>query len=261
MKHHCQLRRLYIQIYSAFLQQTSNVDIYAMQKIERILDSKVILLWRTGSCLSNKNVLSSLCSLICKAAARISGTEIVYGSFEHLINLTTERPFQSVRWDVSLKFHDSSSPEAQLSQNREPDQNRIEPSGSRSVLMYLGSVLDSKFSEPTTRSVLDKYLSQLCWTEQISAHPTCCKRNELSSTTNFFFAAQQDQKSCFVNQKKLQRLFWLVGAHTQQRAVESRVNGKHARAESSASGGTRSWQIRDGLALDEWALTRDGASL
>ncbi|KAK8943957.1 hypothetical protein KSP40_PGU017420 [Platanthera guangdongensis] len=148
MKHHCQLRRLYIQIYSAFLQQTSNVDIYAMRKIERILDSKVILLWRllahaklelvgamersswsfgwrsTSSGLSINELLSCLPQnmrqievdvSVGKAAARISGTEIVYGNFEHL-NLTTETPFQSVRWDVSLKCHDSSSPEAQLSQ-------------------------------------------------------------------------------------------------------------------------------------------------
>ncbi|KAK8929011.1 hypothetical protein KSP39_PZI017866 [Platanthera zijinensis] len=46
IKHLCQLRRLYVQIYSTFLQQTSNVDIYEMRKIERILDSKIILLWR-----------------------------------------------------------------------------------------------------------------------------------------------------------------------------------------------------------------------
>ncbi|KAK8930579.1 hypothetical protein KSP39_PZI016084 [Platanthera zijinensis] len=45
IKHLCQLRRRYVQIYSKFLQR-GILDIYAMRKIERILDSEVILLWR-----------------------------------------------------------------------------------------------------------------------------------------------------------------------------------------------------------------------
>ncbi|KAK8959400.1 hypothetical protein KSP40_PGU014064 [Platanthera guangdongensis] len=46
IKHLCQLRRLYVQMYSTFLKRAPNVDIYAMRKIERSLDSEVVLLWR-----------------------------------------------------------------------------------------------------------------------------------------------------------------------------------------------------------------------
>ncbi|XP_042405096.1 vacuolar protein sorting-associated protein 13C-like [Zingiber officinale] len=46
IRHHCQLRRRYVQLYVNILQQSSNVDILEVRQIERILDSKVILLWR-----------------------------------------------------------------------------------------------------------------------------------------------------------------------------------------------------------------------
>ncbi|KAK8959939.1 hypothetical protein KSP40_PGU000030 [Platanthera guangdongensis] len=46
IKHLCQLRRLYVQMYSTFLKRAPNVDFYAMRKIERSLDSEVVLLWR-----------------------------------------------------------------------------------------------------------------------------------------------------------------------------------------------------------------------
>ncbi|KAL6002802.1 hypothetical protein ACLOJK_023024 [Asimina triloba] len=44
--HLCQLRRRYIQLYAAYLQQLSNVEISEIRKVEKDLDSKVILLWR-----------------------------------------------------------------------------------------------------------------------------------------------------------------------------------------------------------------------
>ncbi|KAJ4956285.1 hypothetical protein NE237_013068 [Protea cynaroides] len=46
IRHLCQLRRRYIQLYAASLQQLSNIDISEMRGIEKDLDSKVILLWR-----------------------------------------------------------------------------------------------------------------------------------------------------------------------------------------------------------------------
>ncbi|KAK8960165.1 hypothetical protein KSP40_PGU014941 [Platanthera guangdongensis] len=49
IKHLCQLRRLYIQMYSTFLKESPSVDIYAMRKIERSLDSEVVLLWSGGN--------------------------------------------------------------------------------------------------------------------------------------------------------------------------------------------------------------------
>ncbi|KAK8960010.1 hypothetical protein KSP40_PGU004594 [Platanthera guangdongensis] len=49
IKHLCQLRRLYVQMYSTFLKQAPNVDNYAMRKIERSLDSEVVLLWSMSS--------------------------------------------------------------------------------------------------------------------------------------------------------------------------------------------------------------------
>ncbi|XP_038986983.1 uncharacterized protein LOC103722332 isoform X2 [Phoenix dactylifera] len=45
IRHHCQLRRRYVQLYVTSLQQ-SNADISEIRQIERILDSKVIILWR-----------------------------------------------------------------------------------------------------------------------------------------------------------------------------------------------------------------------
>ncbi|XP_028555160.1 putative vacuolar protein sorting-associated protein 13A [Dendrobium catenatum] len=46
IKHLCQLRRCYVQIYASSLQQTTNTHVSSLRQIERILDSKVILLWR-----------------------------------------------------------------------------------------------------------------------------------------------------------------------------------------------------------------------
>ncbi|KAK3154093.1 hypothetical protein QOZ80_2BG0185880 [Eleusine coracana subsp. coracana] len=45
-RHLCQLRRRYVQLYATLLQQASNVDISEIREIERILDMKVIILWR-----------------------------------------------------------------------------------------------------------------------------------------------------------------------------------------------------------------------
>ncbi|KAM3227150.1 hypothetical protein ACQJBY_059203 [Aegilops geniculata] len=42
----CQLRRRYVQLYATLLQQAPSVDIYEIRQIEKILDSKVIILWR-----------------------------------------------------------------------------------------------------------------------------------------------------------------------------------------------------------------------
>ncbi|KAK7348007.1 hypothetical protein VNO80_22555 [Phaseolus coccineus] len=46
IRHLCQCRRQYIQLYVAFLQQSSNVNHTEIREIEKDLDSKVILLWR-----------------------------------------------------------------------------------------------------------------------------------------------------------------------------------------------------------------------
>ncbi|KAJ3675683.1 hypothetical protein LUZ60_004725 [Juncus effusus] len=46
IKHHCQLRRRYVQLYAAFLQQSSTGDASELRQIERTLDSKIIILWR-----------------------------------------------------------------------------------------------------------------------------------------------------------------------------------------------------------------------
>lgn len=46
IKHLCQLRRRYIQLYATSLQQSSNISNPEMREIEKDLDSKVILLWR-----------------------------------------------------------------------------------------------------------------------------------------------------------------------------------------------------------------------
>ncbi|MED6115945.1 hypothetical protein PIB30_095545, partial [Stylosanthes scabra] len=46
IRHLCQHRRRYIQLYVASLKQSSNVDHAEMREIEKDLDSKVILLWR-----------------------------------------------------------------------------------------------------------------------------------------------------------------------------------------------------------------------
>lgn len=46
IRHLCQLRRRYIQLYANSLQQLSNADSSEMRQIEKYLDSKVILLWR-----------------------------------------------------------------------------------------------------------------------------------------------------------------------------------------------------------------------
>lgn len=46
IRHHCQLRRRYVQLYAAVLQQASEVNRTEMREIEKDLDSKVILLWR-----------------------------------------------------------------------------------------------------------------------------------------------------------------------------------------------------------------------
>lgn len=52
-RHLCQLRRRYVQLYSTLLQQAPNVDIFEIREIEKILDTKVIILWRcvTAICL------------------------------------------------------------------------------------------------------------------------------------------------------------------------------------------------------------------
>ncbi|CAL9040995.1 unnamed protein product [Musa banksii] len=46
IRHLCQLRRRYVQLYVNVLQQSPDVDISEIRQIERILDSKVIVLWR-----------------------------------------------------------------------------------------------------------------------------------------------------------------------------------------------------------------------
>ncbi|XP_010266663.1 PREDICTED: uncharacterized protein LOC104604129 isoform X2 [Nelumbo nucifera] len=46
IQHLCRLRRHYIQLYAGSLQQLSNYDCSETRKIEKDLDSKVILLWR-----------------------------------------------------------------------------------------------------------------------------------------------------------------------------------------------------------------------
>ncbi|KEH32375.1 calcium-dependent lipid-binding-like protein [Medicago truncatula] len=46
IRHLCQRRRRYIQLYVASLQQSSNVNYVEIREIEKDLDSKVILLWR-----------------------------------------------------------------------------------------------------------------------------------------------------------------------------------------------------------------------
>jgi vacuolar protein sorting-associated protein 13A/C len=45
-RHLCQLRRRYVQLYATLLQQAPNVDISEIREIEKILDTKVIILWR-----------------------------------------------------------------------------------------------------------------------------------------------------------------------------------------------------------------------
>ncbi|XP_062219043.1 uncharacterized protein LOC133918926 [Phragmites australis] len=45
-RHLCQLRRRYVQLYATLLQQASNVDISEIREIEKILDMKVLILWR-----------------------------------------------------------------------------------------------------------------------------------------------------------------------------------------------------------------------
>lgn len=51
-RHLCQLRRRYVQLYATLLQQATTVDISEIREIEKILDTKVIILWRcvTGYC-------------------------------------------------------------------------------------------------------------------------------------------------------------------------------------------------------------------
>lgn len=46
IRHLCQLRRHYIQLYAGLLQQLPNVNKLELREIEKDLDSKVILLWR-----------------------------------------------------------------------------------------------------------------------------------------------------------------------------------------------------------------------
>ncbi|KAJ6689863.1 hypothetical protein OIU85_006185 [Salix viminalis] len=46
IQHLCKLRRHYVQLYAALLQQSSNVSTSELREMERHLDSKVILLWR-----------------------------------------------------------------------------------------------------------------------------------------------------------------------------------------------------------------------
>ncbi|GAV71650.1 DUF946 domain-containing protein/DUF1162 domain-containing protein/Chorein_N domain-containing protein [Cephalotus follicularis] len=46
IRHLCQLRRRYVQLYAGLLQQSSNVNNSDIREIEKDLDSKVILLWR-----------------------------------------------------------------------------------------------------------------------------------------------------------------------------------------------------------------------
>lgn len=48
-RHLCQLRRRYVQLYATLLQQASNVDMSEIRQIEKILDTKVIILWRCGT--------------------------------------------------------------------------------------------------------------------------------------------------------------------------------------------------------------------
>ncbi|KAB8087248.1 hypothetical protein EE612_011258 [Oryza sativa] len=45
-RHLCQLRRRYVHLYATLLQQASNVDMSEIRQIEKILDTKVIILWR-----------------------------------------------------------------------------------------------------------------------------------------------------------------------------------------------------------------------
>ncbi|KAI5415493.1 hypothetical protein KIW84_040789 [Lathyrus oleraceus] len=47
IRHLCQRRRRYVQLYVASLQQSSNVNLLEIREIEKDLDSKVILLWRS----------------------------------------------------------------------------------------------------------------------------------------------------------------------------------------------------------------------
>lgn len=46
IKHLCDLRRRYVLLYSSYLQQSSNFDFSELRQIEKVLDSKVIILWR-----------------------------------------------------------------------------------------------------------------------------------------------------------------------------------------------------------------------
>ncbi|KAJ1696999.1 hypothetical protein LUZ63_005511 [Rhynchospora breviuscula] len=46
IKDHCQLRRQYVQLYATSLQQPATTEVSELRQIERVLDSKVIILWR-----------------------------------------------------------------------------------------------------------------------------------------------------------------------------------------------------------------------
>lgn len=74
-RHLCQLRRRYVQLYATLLQQASNVDISEIRKIEKILDTKVIILWRcsTAICI---DVLLLL--LFLNLSHSSSGYDIIY---------------------------------------------------------------------------------------------------------------------------------------------------------------------------------------
>ncbi|KAL6841988.1 hypothetical protein ACP4OV_028188 [Aristida adscensionis] len=45
-RHLCQLRRRYVQLYATLLQQASNIHTSEIREIEKILDTKVLILWR-----------------------------------------------------------------------------------------------------------------------------------------------------------------------------------------------------------------------
>ncbi|XP_043709636.1 uncharacterized protein LOC122658659 isoform X2 [Telopea speciosissima] len=95
----CQLRRRYIQLYAASLQQLPNVDHSEMRDIEKDLDSKIILLWRLLAHAKVESVRSK------EAAQR---------------RRQMKRSWFSFRWGTSSEdFSDANSPEgSQLMEER-----------------------------------------------------------------------------------------------------------------------------------------------
>ncbi|PKA57778.1 hypothetical protein AXF42_Ash015155 [Apostasia shenzhenica] len=127
IKHLCQLRRRYVQMYAAFLQHSSKVDVSVLRQIERILDSKVIILWRLLAHAKHESVKS-------KWSSQQKGT--------------LKRSWWSLGWSTSSE---ESLAESTSSESQVAEEDRLTKEEWQAINKFLSFQPEEDYSSPVVK--------------------------------------------------------------------------------------------------------------